>query len=587
MKTLLIALNAKYIHSALGIWYLKSSCNNEIGEIKVMEFTINEALDSILASIYMEKADVVAFSCYIWNITQILKIAEDLKKVSSDIKVILGGPEVSYDARDIVSLNPFIDYVLSGEGEFTFKQLLKGIYNGQNSLNTIEGLCYRENGEVIYNDTYTLIEELDSIPSPYSDEILSSLENKIVYFESSRGCPFSCSYCISSTFEGVRYFSMERVKKELERLIKSRVRQIKFVDRTFNCNNKRAKEIFKFIISRACNTNFHFEAAGDLFDSEMLEILSNAPPGLFQFEIGLQSTNNRTLESVNRKTSLEKVFYSVERLRANENLHLHLDLIAGLPYEDYETFKKSFDKVYLLRPHNLQLGFLKMLKGSQIREASELHRYCFREYPPYEVLSNSYISYDKILELKGIEELLERYFNSGRFVKSLYYITQSFDGPFHFYEEFLNFNLSKGYLKKSRPSKELYPILLEFYRSLPGEREWLLFNELLKFDFLRTDRLGSLYDALKRDKSYDLKEKSYEFLKNEAMIDKYLPAFKGIPAKQIFKLVHFEVFDYDLTSDTCCKEYQKDRAVVVFNYSEKDRVTGLYGFKRIDKADFK
>lgn len=584
MKSIIIALNSKYIHSSLAVWYLKAICGNECGEVKVMEFTINESMDSILADIYREKADIAAFSCYIWNIDHVLKLVRNLKRVLPHIKIVLGGPEVSFDTIQLMKENPSVDFVIAGEGERCFEFLLKYLNKSVGgTLNDINGLFYKKEGDVVSNKPCSFIEDLDLLPSPYTEEMLSSLENRIVYFESSRGCPFSCSYCLSSTFEGVRYFSLDRVKHDLIRLIEAGVKQVKFVDRTFNCNRARAKEIFRFILQSPGETNFHFEAAADLFDDEMLDILSEAPAGRIQFEIGIQSTNPETLEAIDRKTNLDRVFYNIKRLWDMGNIHLHLDLIAGLPHEGYAVFKNSFNQVYNLRPHQLQLGFLKMLKGSKIRTEAELHGYSFREYPPYEVLYNSYITFDELLDLKGIEELVERYYNSGRFSGSLNFAAgRLFESPFDFYHEFYLYCTGKGYLKWSLANRELYTVLLEFFKGFVSTGDTGIFNELLKLDFLSSDNSGNLPAGIEREVVYSFKDRCFEFLKDEGNVTRYLPEFEGIPAKQIFKNVHFEVFNYDVTQKDEDYNYRKARTVVLFNYSKRNRVTGLYKSMKVD-----
>ena len=592
MKTLIIALNSKYIHSALAPRYLKASCGNECGDIDILELTINDSLDSILASIYREKADSVAFSCYIWNIAYVLKLAEDLKKVSPATKIILGGPEVSFDAVKVMEGSLFIDYIISGEGENVFKLLLKHLFDGSVKIGDICGLTYRNEGAVLSGEPCPLIENLDSIPSPYSDEMLASLGGRIVYFESSRGCPFSCSYCISSTFEGVRYFSMDRVKRDLLKLIEAGVKQVKFVDRTFNANRERAKEIIKFVIENAAEINFHFEAAGDLFDDEMLQILSTAPEGLIQFEIGIQTTNEKTLEMINRRTSIDKVFNNVRRLNAPENINIHLDLIAGLPGEDYDSFKESFNDVYLLKPHQLQLGFLKMLKGSKIRREIGLHGYEFRDYAPYEVLCNKYMSFDEMLELKGIEEIVERYYNSGRFANSLEFIINNFYGSaFEFYYEFLQFNKRMRYLERPLSSRELYAVLMKFLKEWAPESKLGLLKDLLKLDFLSCDSSNNLPEGIDRSLQPGFKERCFDFLKSETNICTYLKGFAGVPAKEIFKRVHFEIFNYDVAQQVVsqniviqknnCIDFKEAETVVLFNYSLRNKVTGLFNYEKL------
>lgn len=591
MKTLIIALNSKYIHSSLAPWYLKAYCGDQFGEIKVAEFTINHNLDAVLASVYSEQPDIVAFSCYIWNITDVLKIAQDLKKVLPKVRIVLGGPEVSFDSVSIISGNCYIDYIIIGEGENTFKLLLKYLYETKRqnygscslSLSEIKGLIYKDKKAIISNGNAELIGNLDTIPSPYTDEMLGRLGNRIAYFETSRGCPFSCSYCLSSTFEGVRYFSMERVQRDLLKLIEAGVKQVKFVDRTFNCNKKRAKEIFRFVVDKGGDTNFHFEVAADLFDDEMLDILASAPKGRVQFEIGVQTTNLETLDAINRRTDLAKVFHNVDRLIGMKNIHIHLDLIAGLPLEDFKSFRKSFDEVYSLRPHHLQLGFLKMLKGSKIREEASEYRYRFREYPPYEVLCNGYLTFDEMTVLKGIEEVLERYYNSSRFTNSIdYVINRYFHSAFDFYKNFYKFNHEAGYLERSISSRQLYTVFLEFLKGLTTEDEILLINELLKLDYLSSDNSNNLPEGICRDIPVGFKEKCFEFLKNEKNISTYIPEFKGMPAKHIYKFVHFEVFRYDITEKNNKGRFEKNKCVVLFNYNSKDRVTGLYDCSKVN-----
>lgn len=580
MKTIIIAVNSKYIHSSLAPWYLKAACKSNCGTIKVMEFTINDNPDSVLSRIYAEGCDIAAFSCYIWNINFILKVAENLKKILPNIKIVLGGPEVSYDPQQVLELHPFVDFVIFGEGESAFNELL-GFLNGVGKeLYDIKGLSYREDGRITVSKIFPLEQDLDSIPSPYNNEMLSCIGNRIVYFESSRGCPFSCSYCISSTFEGVRYFSLDRVKKDLRFLMAAGVKLVKFVDRTFNCNKDRAKSIFEFIINNARNTVFHFEAAADLFDEETIEILSRAPKGLIQFEIGIQSTNEVTLEAVKRKTNIKKVLYYVKRLMELGNIHIHVDLIAGLPFEDYSSFRKSFNDVYNLFPHQLQLGFLKMLKGSAIRNESLKYGYKFREYPPYEILGNEFLSYEDIVKLKRIEEVLERYYNSARFERSLKYIINGFfDSPFEFFEEFSLFYLKEGCFERSISSRELYTILLKFIAESNRKVDLTLLNELLKFDFLISDNTNNLPVGIERIFKESFKTKCFEFLKTSDNIAKFLPDFCGEPPKKIFNRVHFELFRYDITENVSIPT--KKDTVILFNYSEKNPITEHYSYIKI------
>jgi len=588
MKTVIVALNSKYIHSSLAPWYLKAACGDGCGEIIVLEHTINDDLENVLSEVYSLKPDIAAFSCYIWNIGKVLQISENLKKVLPSVKIVLGGPEVSFDAAKIMADNPFIDYVITGEGETSFKSLLAVLKDMKGEpekalLSSIEGLAYRSCGDIFSNNQYPVIKNLDLLPSPYTDEMLASTSGKVIYFESSRGCPFSCSYCLSSTFEGVRYFSLDRVKNELSKLIKAGVKLIKFVDRTFNCNRARAKEIFRFVIEKGENTLFHFEAAADLFDDEMIEILSKAPSGRIQLEVGIQSTNMQTLAEVNRISNLDRVFNNVLRLRQHGNIHLHLDLIAGLPYEDFSSFKTSFNKVYALRPHNLQLGFLKMLKGSKIRREAHKYSYKFRDYPPYEVLSNSFISFDEIIILKGIEETLERYYNSGRFVRTLeYVISRYFNSAFSFFYSLYEYCTSRDWLKNQISSRQLYSIFLDYIRTTGAAKEYWLISDLLKLDFLASDRSSNLPEGISRELPGNFKEWCFDFLKNEENIKKYLPQFVGQPAKQIYKHVHFEHFSYDITDIKEGQPVPKKDVIVLFDYTFPDKVTGLFNYYKLN-----
>ncbi len=581
MKTLIVALNSKYIHSALAPWYLKANCDSHCGETKVMEFTINDNMDSVLANIYRESPDVIAFSCYIWNISYTTKVAENIKKLLPDSKIVIGGPEVSFGSQKIMTDHPFIDFIIKGEGELVFPRLLQILKSGNVLDKEIEGLVDRrflEKGE----PSYQLIDNLDAINSPYSIEMLSALKNRIIYFESSRGCPFSCSYCLSSTFNGVRYFPIERVKAELNKIIDFGVTQIKFVDRTFNCNKERAKEIFKFIIEKGqigISTNFHFEIAGDLLDDEIFDILEKAPQGLIQFEIGVQTTNEKTLNEVNRKTDLDILFKNVTRLRNLNNIHIHLDLIAGLPLEDFSSFKNSFDSVYSFRPHQLQLGFLKMLKGSSIREKATAHGYKYRSYPTYEVLYNQYLSYDEILVLKDVEEVVDRYFNTGRFVNSLDYIINFFQTPFNFYQNLSAYYRDQGYMDKPPSARDLYSLLVDFARSFMDEENCEKLNELLKFDFLVSDNSNNLPRGINRELKPGFKELCFEFLKDEANISKYLKNYEGMPAKQIYKQVHIETFAYNVIDSGLLGNVERGEITVLFDYRARDRVSGLYEYK--------
>jgi radical SAM superfamily enzyme YgiQ (UPF0313 family) len=625
MRTVIISLNSKYIHSSLAPWYLKASCGqygSDCGEVLVSEHTINESMDTVLSSIYLLKPDIAAFSCYIWNISQALVLAENLKKLLPSSVIVLGGPEVSYDAGDILRNRPFVDFIIAGEGEASFPKLISminGSWNRQDAVkglygyevSAIDGLAFRSAEKIIVNKP-AVIKDLDSIPSPYTDEMLSAVRNKIVYFEASRGCPFSCSYCLSSANEGVRYFSLARVFDDLDRLVRSGASRIKFVDRTFNANPRRSKEIMRHIIGlnksladgdrTVCN--FHFEVGADLFDDESIELLNTAPRGLFQLEAGVQSTNGEALAAVCRKTDLDKLFSNISRIRKAGNVHIHADLIAGLPYEDYGSFSRSFCDVYSVRPHQLQLGFLKLLKGTRLMAQAEKLGYVFREQPPYEILSGSHISYDELVRLKGVAELVERYHNSGRFCFSLeFLIKRHFGSSFGFFESFYRYHAENGLFDSPVTLRDQYRIVNDFYMSLflhreadgptdvpfrPSEEDMLFFKELLRLDFLSYDSSGTLPGFMERRGTPGLREKCFDFLNDDGMVAGIIPQAVGMKPKQIVKYVHFEPMYIESSQERADGEISftlfrpvNEPVIFVFNYFSRDEVTGRYRFHSI------
>ena len=366
---LLIGINAKYIHTNLAIRYLKAYCNKQYQSIALKEFSINDSLDNVLKEVYCKHTHVYAFSCYIWNIDRVLKLCSNLKKLNPDAVVVLGGPEVSFDAETLITMHKYIDYIIRGEGEETFLELLQLLKSDMHNNAEILGLTYRLGNQIVSTPDRPLLQNLDIIPFPYED--IKQLSNKIIYYETSRGCPFNCQYCLSSTLHGVRYFSMDRIKQELKQFIDLGVKQVKLVDRTFNCNKQHSLEIIKYIIKLQSKTNFHFEIGADLLDDEIIAVLATAPKDMFQFEIGVQSTNQIALREISRAMNIDKVKQNVLSLQQARNSHLHLDLIAGLPFEDFNSFGRSFDEVHQLLPDMLQLGFLKLLKGSGIRNRAK------------------------------------------------------------------------------------------------------------------------------------------------------------------------------------------------------------------------
>lgn len=545
MKIILTTLNSKFIHSCLSIRYLKEYVADLIN-VQIKEYTINQNIDFIASDLYKLETDIIGFSTYIWNLTETLRICETLKLVNPKLKIILGGPEVSFDGEKILNENPFIDYIVYGEGEETFKELISHMISKDEDYSNIEGLIYSQGNKVIKNPPRPLIMDLNTIPSPYRN-MGDEFENKIVYFESSRGCPFNCEFCLSSTIKGVRYFNIDRVKEELSQLIDSRVKQVKFVDRTFNANKKYAMEIMNFIIDKnPKDINFHFEVTAHLLDREMIDFLSHVKEGLFQFEIGVQSTNLTTIEAIGRTTDFDKLREVTKEIKSFKNIHQHLDLIAGLPYEGYDSFKKSFNDVYEIRPEKIQLGFLKLLKGSGLRTNQEKYGFKYLDVPPYEVLENDFIKYEELICLKAIEDLVEKYYNEGYFEASLNYIINNYyESPFEFYEDFSRFWEIEGYNKVSNSRSGLYEILMEFYKHKNFD-SIIIFNELVRFDFIKNNKGAKLPKGIYSDEE-DIRQKNiHDILKDERVIREYLWEYRELPTKRLIQDVAIERFNIDI-----------------------------------------
>ena len=474
MRVLLTTLNSKYIHSNLSIRYLYMASLEYRRNIELKEFTINNDENYIYTEIVRGEYDLVCFSCYIWNIERTMRIAENLKKARPNIKILLGGPEVSYEAISFMRKNKYVDFVIIGEGEETFKKIMMQILSPKPDYRNIGNLIYRENGKIFVNDEGE-VGSFTDVPFPYS--LLQPVNDKIVYYETTRGCPYSCSYCLSSIDKGIRALPIERVKKEIAYFLLRCVKQVKFIDRTFNYDAKRSNDIVEYIIKNDNGiTNFHFEICAELLDERFLELMSIAREGLFQLEIGIQSTNKDALLAVNRSTHIEKVLENIKKLTKLKNITVHIDLIAGLPYEDFGSFVQSFNEAYSLNAVNLQLGFLKLLKGTSIRSERAKHGYVFRDIAPYEVISSKYISAEGIARLKMVETVLDLYYNKGGFTEAIKYAISVFNGEaFDFYEQFAYFFYLKGYQHKNHKKENLYRIFYEYAcwkdRSFPGLAE--------------------------------------------------------------------------------------------------------------------
>ncbi|PBE45480.1 B12-binding domain-containing radical SAM protein [Clostridioides difficile] len=571
MKILLTTLNSKFIHTNLAIRYLKEFVRDLI-EVSMKEYTINNDLDYILKDIYKNEYDIILFSTYIWNVGDIVKLCDNLKKIRPNTKIALGGPEVSYDSYEAMKKYDFVDYILYGEGELIFRDLVLHL-QGKMEINDVNGLVYRQGNEIIVNKPMELLQNLDEIPSPYENLNPKEYENRIVYYESSRGCPFNCQYCLSSTIPGLRYFSLDRIKSDLKALIDARVSQIKFIDRTFNANRKVAMEIMDFLMKNDNGyTTYHFEVTAYLIDDKMLEFLADCKEGLFQFEIGVQSTNEKTLDAVGRRDDFKKLSHVVQTVASYRNIHQHLDLIAGLPYEDYKSFENSFNDVFNLGIEHLQLGFLKMIKGTGMRKVADEHGFKYKDYAPYEFLYNNYISYEETLKLKDIEDILERYYNSKNFVLSMRYIIGRFykQSPFKFFEVFAKYFDENGYFDLAQGKNQLYKILMDFYNEkINIDND--VFNDILKYDYIslgKTSNMPQFFNKLDMD---DFKNRCHVFLQDNDNLSTYLPSFVDKPAKHIIKYVHFEPFRFnvvDLKNDINT-EIREVENVVLFEYDDK------------------
>lgn len=538
MKILLAVSNAKYIHSNLAVYDLRAFASEYKEHILLGEYTINQTKDEILKEIYRSGAEVVCFSCYIWNISFVRELIFDLKKILPGTAFWVGGPEVSFDAENFLKEMPQVTGVMVGEGEETFLELARYYIEKKGTLADIRGIAFRENGEIFHNG-WREVMDLSRVPFAY--EQTEDFANRIIYYESSRGCPFSCSYCLSSIDKKLRFRNLELVKKELQFFLDKKVPQVKFVDRTFNCKHDHAMEIWKYILEHDNGvTNFHFEISADLLREEELELMSRMRPGLIQLEIGVQSTNPDTIRAIHRNMDLKKLEASVARVKSFGNIHQHLDLIAGLPCEDYESFRRSFEQVYRMKPDQLQLGFLKVLKGSSMYHEAQKYEILYKEKEPYEVLSTAWLSYEDILKLKMVESMVEVYYNSGQFRKTLSWIETYYQEMFSFYESLGAYYEEKGYEEISHSRLRRYEILLEFLK----ERTQLPVNtasQHMVYDLY-------LREKLKKRPVFAMDQKPYE-----ASVRNYRKANK-IP-----KTAHIEVFG--------------DGSAVLFDYEARDPLT--------------
>lgn len=567
MKLLLCAVNAKYIHSNLAVYSLKAYTEQAAAEhgweVKLKEYTINHYQDDILQDIYREKADVVVFSCYIWNMNIIYDICEDLKLASPNTEIWLGGPEVSYDSEKVLKEHPEAALVMSGEGEKTFEELLKGT-----ERRMIPGITYRTGSEVKINPVAELL-SMDDIPFVYKN--MKDFEHKIVYYETSRGCPFSCSYCLSSIDKTVRFRSLEKVFEELDFFIENKVPQVKFVDRTFNCNRKHARAIWNHLLEHDNGiTNFHFEVSADLIEDADLQIMEKMRPGLIQLEIGVQSTYLPTIKEIHRTMDLEKLRGKVRSIKKMKNIHQHLDLIAGLPFEDLSTFRKSFNDVYAMEPDQLQLGFLKVLKGSYMAENAKAYDLVYRHKPVYEVISTKWLSYDDVLLLKKVEEMVEVYYNSCQFRYTLAYLLHFAAAPFDFYKELGEYYVENELHDRKHNRSARYEILLAFAKEC-GYGDAQVVRELLTYDLYLRENMKSrpawTKDLSRWNKDY------LEFFRNEEAACAYIKEEK-YDSRKAARQYHIEYWDFDVEMTAQTGEKCGSSGHVLFDYNNRNPLTG-------------
>ena len=566
MKYLLVAVNAKYIHSNPAVYSLRAYAGEKYGEhIELAEYTINQRTEDILADIYQRKPDAIGFSCYIWNIRMIRELLAELPKVLEHTELWLGGPEVSYDAPGMLIQFPHLKGIIVGEGEATFRELMAYYVEGDRSLSEIAGLYLPEG----FTPMRPLL-SMDELPFLYGD--LKQFQNRIIYYESARGCPYSCSYCLSSIDKRVRLRSVELVQKELQFFLDKKVPQVKFVDRTFNCVHEHAMAIWKYISEHDNGvTNFHFEISADILRPEEIALLNQMRPGLVQLEIGVQSTNPDTISAIDRVMNVERLEQIVASIRRGKNIHQHLDLIAGLPGEDYNSFRNSFDRVYGMKPDQLQLGFLKVLKGSPMEERAGDYELVYTSQPPYEVLKTKWLSYEEVLRLKQVEEMVELYYNSNQFRYTLAVLEKDFPEPFAMFEQMAAYYREKGYFLNSPARAYRYQVLYDFALSVsPGRKE--LYRELLVFDLYLREKVKSRPEFA-GESGEDEKEYQRAFYLQEEKEHRYLKGYEEYDHRQLAKMTHLEHFTYPVWDPEAAGKGVRTSGSVLFDYRNRDALT--------------
>ena len=611
---LLVALNAKYIHSNLGVLSIQAYAGKQGIKIDVAEYTINQRTEEILRDIYEREPDVLAFSCYIWNVKLLCDIAEQFHLLKPQVPIWIGGPEVSYEAEKTLHTHPWCKGILIGEGEAAVTELAKAYLEYGKSKETdgkyanndfdavladIPGLLFRRRETVaadfrdkqadgshtftkeeytddIVKTTPGAVLSMDELPFVYQD--MSLFAHKILYYESSRGCPFGCAYCLSSIDKGVRFRSMELVKSELQFFLEQKVPQVKFIDRTFNCNPERSIQIWTYIHEHDNGvTNFHFEIAADLLHEQEIACLQQLRPGLVQLEIGVQSANEDTIRAVNRQQNLRHLQQVIAQIRKGNNVHIHLDLIAGLPWEDFDSFKHSFDTVYEMEPNQLQLGFLKVLKGSPVHQKKDEYGIIYQPQAPYEVMRTKWLDFTDIIRLKRVEEMVEVYYNSGQFRLTMTYLGMLYENPFSLYDALGEYYHMKGLEQQSHSRQKRYEILLDF-------AEWLekgagscrqqkceihLLKEFLLFDLYARENVKNRPRWAKEAVDKKLRRSFYDTQQN---IERYLTDYQKYKPSQVANMTHLEMFDIDIEAFVYEKRLVYKKNLILFDYQKRDAI---------------
>lgn len=578
MKFLLAALNAKYIHSNLAIYSLRAYCPEFKENTELAEYTINDDPWHILGDIFRRGPDALAFSCYIWNIREVELLLDELGKVLPGTELWLGGPEASYRAQELLIRHPHLKGIMAGEGERTFRQLMEHYVLGTRQLDRVQSLVWRDGNRIFQNPQGEPL-SLSELPFPYEDGNTEDFENRIVYYESSRGCPFSCSYCLSSIDKKLRFRELSLVKRELQFFLDRRTAQVKFVDRTFNVWHEHAAEIWRYIKEHDNGiTNFHFEISADLLTADELALLGQMRPGLIQLEIGVQSTNPKTAREIRRQARTDKIRQAVEILCRKRNIHIHLDLIAGLPCEDYESFCRSFNEVYAMRPDNLQLGFLKVLPGTEMEQRAEEYGLVYQSVPNYEVLSTKWISYGELLLLKDVEDMVEVYYNSAQFTASIRLLLAYFNTPYDMYKALAEYYRRGGLAGKKQNRLERYEILLSFAEDFLEPEDRVYFRECLVYDLYLRENRKSRPDFAKEPGKY--REGISAFYKTEARERRYLPDYMGCDGKQLARQTHLEHFSRNPVTGT------RQEVFLLFDYRRRDPLSLGAAVTEIQEGEF-